>query len=343
MPLISEIKFDEITIAEKHTNGYNYEHCKSGLWSIYNVIKRIMNASHPRVSECLLMIGANAVFENDDLISLVYNGKTNKKYRRNMPAAQYLFELEKYGFALNGIVLSSKEESKNKLSIKDINQFSISYNSGDFNDVIFGLKLFSDVCVKQASPLACFLAGDIRVAFSDAHKSYAPPADELFCFLPEAQKKAAFAIHNKLEELGCTRELEGENAVKYKRAKNKGPKNKGLVFATIWAGKRLWFLPESEKEQKVVFKFNLRNIGKYADYLKKCTELVRKSILEADDCWLADSKTGKCGNGQNCGGVGFEYNEKTYIKCTRYFCMFKDLSERAVENYIELIELEDRE
>ena len=89
-----------------------------------------------------------------------------------------------------------------------------------------------------------------------------------------------------------------------------------------------------------MFKLNLRNIGKYADYLNECTELVRKSVLETDDCWLADSKTGKCGNGQNCGGVVFEYKEKTYIKCTRYFCMFKDLSERAIENYIKLIDME---
>ena len=135
--------------------------------------------------------------------------------------------------------------------------------------------------------------------------------------------------------MGCVRELEGENAVKYKHAKHKGQ-----VVATIWAGDRLWFLPESEKEQKVIFKINLRNIGKYTDYLNECTEMVRKSIIETNFCDLADSKTGKCGNGQKCGGVIFNYQNKTYVKCTRYFCMFKDLSEQAVKNYIKLLELE---
>ena len=207
----------------------------------------------------------------------------------------------------------------------------------NFNDVIFGLKLFSDICVKQSSPLSCFLAGDIRIASSGAPKLYAPPADELFCLLPEEQKKAAFAIHKKLEEMGCVRELEGESAVKYKHTKHKGQ-----VIATIWAGECLWFLPESEKEQKLVFKFNLRNIRKYIDYLDECTETVQKSILESNLCGLAESQTGRCGDGRNCGGVVFRYKEKTYVKCTRYFCMFKDLSERAIENYIRLLELEDK-
>ena len=102
----------------------------------------------------------------------------------------------------------------------------------------------------------------------------------------------------------------------------------------------MWFLSESEKEQKVVIKLNLRNIGKYADYLDECTEAIQKSICNADSCGLADSNTGKCGNGQSCGGIAFSHHDKTYVKCTRYFCMFKDLSEQAIKNYIHLLELE---
>ena len=127
-----------------------------------------------------------------------------------MPAVHYLFDLEKFGFAFYDIITSKEETSKNKLSIKDIKQFSISYNSGDFSE-------------------------------------------------------------------------------------------------------------------------------------NECTETIRKSIYETDSCGLADSKTGKCGNGQNCGGVVFKHKDKKYIKCTRYFCTFKDLSEQAIENYIKLIELENNE
>ena len=339
MPFIPEISFDDINIAEKHAEGHHAQRCKTGLWSIYNIIKKIAARACPRqVTECLLMIGANAAFEDDGMASLVYRGKTSRTYKRGMPAAHYLFELENFGFAFSDIVTLSEETNKSKMSMKNIAQFSVSYASDDFSDVMFGLKLFSDICVKQASPLACFLAGDIRIAFSDAAKTYAPPVDELFCMLPEAQKQAAYAVHHQLEALGCIRELEGENAVKYKHAKHQGQ-----VIATLWAGERLWFLPESEQAQKVVFKFNLRHIGTYADYLDECTEAVRKAILETGACELAASKTGKCGNGQRCGGVVFTYEEKTYVKCTRYFCMFKDVSEAATQNYIKLLALEDAE
>jgi len=338
MPLIPKINIDDITVAEKYIGGYGHERCKVGLWSIYNIIKKIAENSCPRhVTESLLTIGINAKFENDDMTSLVYSGRTSKKYRRGMPSSYYLFELEKFGFIIYDIVTSKEETNRNKLPIKDIKQFSISYTSSDFSDVIFGLKLFSAICEKLSSPLACFLAGDIRVAYVDSPQFYVPPVDELLHILSEEQKKAALAIHNKLEEMGCVRELEGESAVKYKHTKHKGQ-----VVATMWVGERLWFLPESEKEQKVVFKFNLRNIGQYAEYLDECTESIRKSIFATDNCGH-NKKTDRCENGQrNCDGVIFGYQGKKYKKCTRYFCTFKDLSERAIDNYLKLIELENQ-
>jgi len=335
MPLIPNIEIDDITIAEKHTSGFNLERCEIGLWSIYNVIKKIANNACPRqVTECLLMIGANAKFENNGMMSLVYSGKTSKKYKRGMPGAQYLFELENFGFVFYNIdTLEEGTPNKRKLSVKNIKQFYVSYNLGDFRDVIFGLKLFSDICIKQSSPLSCFLAGDIRVAFEDAPKLYAPPADELFYPLPNEQKKAAFVIHDKLVAMGCVRELEGEHAVKYK--------HKGQMIATIWAGERIWFLPEIEQKQKLVFKFNLCNIGQYTAYLDECTEEIRKSIVGVDNCGH-NKKNERCANGQkNCDGVIFEYQGKKYKKCTRYFCIFKDLSEQAIFNYVMLITLEN--
>jgi len=68
-----------------------------------------------------------------------------------------------------------------------------------------------------------------------------------------------------------------------------------------------------------------------------------KTELEIAINALDECSKGKCGNGQSCGGVVFKYKDKTYIKCTRYFCMFKDLSKRAIENYIKLIEFENNE
>ena len=51
------------------------------------------------------------------------------------------------------------------------------------NNVKFGLKLFSDICLEYKGD--CFKTGDIRVAFGSASKFYAPPADEIFYVLTE--------------------------------------------------------------------------------------------------------------------------------------------------------------
>jgi hypothetical protein len=112
MPKIPEIEFKDVTIAEKYTDHYDYEQCRKGLWSIYNIIKRIRENrenkedkekkenTDSKVLECLYMIGVNAKFDDKESI-LIYTGKTNKKYKRNMPAIKYLFELENYGFIIN--------------------------------------------------------------------------------------------------------------------------------------------------------------------------------------------------------------------------------------------------
>jgi hypothetical protein len=343
MPKVPDIKFDDITIAENYLGGYKKERCKVGLWNIYNVIKKIISdysndlplhysnsdqdTGYAKVLECLYMIGVNAKPEDNTMTSLVYNGKTNKNYKRNMPNTKYLFQLEKYGFLINNIVTLKNNIPKNKLAVKDIVQFSLYYSKDDFNNVIFGLKLFSDICMKQTGD--CFYSADIRVAFIDAPKLYAPPADEIFYFLPEDQKNAAYTIHSKLKKLECIPNLEREYMTRYLH-----PKSKGKTFATIYASESLYSIPlEFQTKQKVVFKLNLRNIGKYTDYLSECTESIRQTIFGTEDCGACKKK---------CGGVVFTYQNKTYIKCPWHIFRFYDLSKNAIENYVKLLEMEDK-
>lgn len=329
MPKIPELGLDDISIADEHIGGHDYRRCITGLWNVYNVIKHIIHncPDSAKLLECLYMIGANSKFEDTDMMSLVYSGKTNKRYKRNMPATKYLFGLEKYGFVFNNLITSKEETLKNKLSVKDIAQFTLSYNEGDFPDVIFGLKLFSDICIMQQGDY--FYKGDIRIAFTGAPKLYTPSVDEIFYILPEDQKKVAYEIHNKLMEIGCIRNLEREYMTKYIH-----PRNKGQVLATIFAAEHLYFLPESDTDQKLSFKFNLRNINKYSDYLSECTKSVQQSIISAEDCGMCNRR---------CGGVVFTYQGNTYAKCVTHIFRFHDLSEKAVENYIKLLELEENE
>ena len=325
MPKIPEIAFDEITIAQKHAAGYDYQRCIRGLWSVHNVIKKISidNPDSEKALECLYFLGVHAVLD-DSALSLVYNGKTNKKYKRGLPSAKYLFQLEKYGFAFTNIQTPQKDTPKSKLAVKNIEQITLSYVLEDVSDCIFGLKLFCSICVEQSGD--CFYSADIRVAFANAPKLYAPPVDEVFYFLPQEQKRVAYAIHEQLEALGCIRNLERTYMTKYMH-----PQKKGEAFATIYAAEDLYFLPEAEKWQKLIFKFNLRNIGKYSDYLAQCTDLVRQSIVETMDCYACKKA---------CGGVRFALDGVQYAKCPFYAFRFDDLSEASVENYMQLLNLE---
>jgi hypothetical protein len=329
MPKIPDIKYDEITVTKKYTGGYQYERCKSGLWVIYNIIKKMASAgSDIKLLECLLNIGVNAKFTDDNMDTLIYTGKTNKKYKRPMPAVKYLFALENFGFAFTDLVMLKSDIPRNKLAVKDIVQYNFSYAGGDtLNDVIFGLKLFSDICLTQTGD--CFYTGDIRVAFENAPKLYAPPVDEVFYFLPAEQKDAAYAVHDKLEKIGCIRNLEREYMTRYKH-----PKYKNRTFATIYASEQLYFLPDFEQNRKLAFQLNLRNIGKYSDYLAECAESVRDAVINTTDCY---------GCSKACGGVKFKYNNTNYAKCPWYVFKFNDLSKKAIDNYIRLIELEDNE
>jgi hypothetical protein len=329
MPKIPEIEFCDIKVAENHIDGYDYERCKNGLWSIYNVIKKInLNCSDSiKVLECLYFLGVHSVFENNNMASLVYTGKTNKKYKRGLPSTKYLFQLEKYGFDFTNIKTLRKDIKKDKLAVKDIIQINLSYIAEDCSDVILGLKLFSDICVEKLGD--CFYYGDIRVAFIDALPLYAPPVEEVFYFLPEEQKRVAYRVHEQLEKWGCVRNLEREYMTKYMH-----PKTKRQVFATIFASEDLYFLPESEKWRKLIFKFNLRNIGKYSDYLTKCTDLVRRSILETTDCYACKKA---------CGGIQFGLSGVEYSKCPFFAFKFDDLTEEAVEDYLKLLALEINE
>ncbi len=329
MPKIPQILFEDITIKASYTGGHNQNRCINSLWSIHNVIKTIIlnePDNHAKILECLYTIGVNAKFEDDNLTSLVYSGKTNKKYKRNMPSTKYLFMLEKYGFVFYDLITSKQDIPRNKLNAKDIIRFRFTYKE-EFQDAIFGLKLFSEICLEQIGD--CFYVGDIRVAYENAPKLYAPPIEEVFYFLPEEQQKIAYAIHNKLIQIGCTRNLEREYMTKYMH-----PKAKGKVFATIYAAEDLYFLSEADKHQKLTFKLNLRNISKYENFLHDCKQSVQQSIVETENCYSCNKK---------CGGIEFSFKGTYFKKCPFYSFKFYDLSESAIESYVNLIELESNE
>lgn len=328
MPMVPDIKKEDISIALKYTREYDEARCVEALWSIYNLLKSFKTEG----LHCLYSIGVLGEFENGDLsyLSVDYQKKDVKKSAW-FSSPKGLFSLEKNGFYIFDLELKDCNKPKNKLTQKDIISFKFSYPGGMGDDnLLLGLKLFALACGSiKGDP---FNVGDIRVMYKDAPKMYAPPVEEIFYTLTENEKQAAYKIHEKLESLGCARNLEREHTMRYYHLK---AKNKPL--ATIYPITQFWFFNPEQKNaeepegKELAIKLNLRNIGAYASCLSECTSKIQQAIINTADCYSCKKA---------CGGVQFEFNGIKYAKCPWYVFRFNDFTEHAVDNYINLLELE---
>ncbi len=316
MPMIPDIKKSDISIDEKYVKGFDKERCAKALWLCYNFIKENSTEIEGLYSICAL-----GEFINDDLSALKIDyQRKDTKIGAFLPSPKKLFLLEKLGFSFTELQLVDANKPKSKLTGKDILELRFSYSNN--TELLFGLKLFATACGKfKGTP---FGTGDIRIMFKDAPKKYSPPIEEIFYELPKEQRQSADIIHEKLEALGCTR-----NMTEYFH-----PKTKSKPFATIYTHIGFWFFEDVPDGPGLALKLNLRNIGNYVEYLSECTESIRESVLKTPNC-----------NGckKACGGVRFQFDNVKYAKCPWYVFRFNDFSEKAVENYIQLIEFEDNE
>lgn len=328
MPMIPQIAKQDITINEKLRMGFANKDCIEGLWSICNLIGRIARLKGdkpetPKILSYLYCIGYFGCFENDDFTVLsVDAGKKDVKAGAFFPKPTYLFELEEFGFKIFDLELADEDKPRNKLTIKDVLRFRISFKGDEY--ALLGLKLFAEACGKITGDP--FDVGDIRVMFEGASRLYAPPVDEIFYVLEDAQKKIFLPVHERLTELGCERNLERAYMMRYVH-----PKSKGKTFATMYLVYQPWFSVSGEKVEYQI-KLNLRNIAAYTDYLKQCTRSIQKAVKYTADC-------GGCKKA--CGGVSFEFDGKYYVKCPTHIFRFSDFSDRALENYLALINLEN--
>ena len=307
------IEKNDISISEKYTQGYDETRCEAALWEIYNFIKN----NNSRLG-CLYSIGILGKFEED--LSSVYVDYKSKdtKARAWFSNPKNLFSLEDNGFYICEMELMTPTKPKNKLTGKDVLNFRVSFPQN--NDLLLGLKLFSSVCGKLGG--IPFDKADIRIMYKNASKLYAPPLNEVYYFLHDEHTALVRKFNSKLEEVGCERNLEREYMTRYIH-----PKSKGKTFATIYAIKR-------GSENEIELKLNLRNISKYTSYLDECTDSIKRSVIETEECHNCKKA---------CDGVSFKYNKIEYCKCPWHIFRFKDFSEQAIHNYAKLIELEDSE
>jgi len=148
-----EIKFDDIVITNEHLSGYDRDRSINALWSAYDIIKKIReNSTSDQASvniRELYMFCKFASFSNSDMTALVYEQGGGRSKMWFSPT--FKRDLEKNGFVFSDYVWHDGIEPKKNPSLNQVKQFIMSYSDEDFDDVILGMKLFSDIRAKETN------------------------------------------------------------------------------------------------------------------------------------------------------------------------------------------------
>ena len=178
---MENIKYEDITIADEHLNGQDYDRCKNALWSIHNIFNKIKNNSTPQCESAnifaLHIISSLASFKDENMDSIVFSFPESAIKIRYADTVKK--DLEQNGFVFSDYVFADGEKPKKNPNLNKVQQFTFSYNGEDFKDVIFGLKFLRDICAKypQGKDFGIygkgasifFDNGDISIAFKNAN------------------------------------------------------------------------------------------------------------------------------------------------------------------------------
>jgi hypothetical protein len=305
-----EINFADIDIADEHLDGHDRERCRAALWSIYNVIKKAKTISKENWDwpETKLNVLYKLGREKDVKISA-----TNKK------------DLTKCGFTV---------------SVKD-GKTSLVYREKDFDDVIFGLKLFTSICAKYIDggfAEKFFHYGDISIAFKNAdikvnEKNLLEAiaydmgikgtlSDEVFDAVSEADKAFIFAYDAEMNKLGYDfgNRLWGASSYSEVAYSKTGTKSKNMVSRV-----RI-----NHADGKIILRFYISgaDISKKHEYIENAPEHIRKAwIFEGKDCKRCNTA---------CSPKKYTLDGRDFIKCVHYTGTVKDPVIAYLPDYIAL-------
>jgi len=329
-----EIKYDNITIADKYLNGYDYDRVKNAIWSIHHMVEKIKkNSTHLQWGynnlHFLYEFSQRASFKDDEMTVLVLPlGETFNTLSTTKK------DLPKCGFNLS---------NKN-------NQFALSYKHSDFSDVIFGLKFFVDVCTKHASEKYAetfFNSGDISIVFKDAdiqkkekaiqdEKDYANTtvgalSGNRFPFLSDANKAFIIAFDKKMNDCGYNY---GSNTSWMPTA---GGQGKGvIVYAKSGAKNRSPFARVHIYENDtLMLRMYFKDIDKHRTYIENAPQHIKNAfVFEGGNC----NKVDGVGCVQGCKSMKlYTINGTKYVKCCHAPGHFYHLSVEQLSDYMALL------
>jgi len=320
------INFNEINIAEQHLNGQVRDRCTAALWSIYNVLKKAKTVSmehwhwNDTKLNILYKLGKQAVFSDaENKVLALDESDINIK-------ASVKKDLTKCGFTVGN---------------KD-GKITLSYRGKDFDDVIFGLKLFIDICEKSFSAETAeniFHYGDISIAFENADIKAKEQeinniiahdvglkgtlSEPVFNVISDTDRAFIYAFDEKMNELGYDfgNRLWGASSYSEVAYSKTGTKSKNMIS-------RLKIIHDNGK---ITLRFYIPNadINKKHAYIENAPEHIRKAwIFEGHNCTGCNS---------SCSPKKYTLDGREFLKCVHYAGTFNNPNMACLTDYIALV------
>jgi len=327
MKSTAEIKYDDIIIADAHLNGHDHDFCKNALWGICNVIKKAKKVSTEHWDwttklNDLYALSSQMVFWDEDMKTLVLYesdikiSATNKK------------DLTKCGFTVG------KKDGKTALS----------YREKDFSDVIFGLKLFVDICVSTCGDFAehIFHYGDISIVFEGADVNAkieevqniiaydrglkGTLSEDMFDVISAVDRAFIHAYDEKMNELGYDfgNRLWGASDYTEIAYVKTGVKSKN-IFSRI----KIIHI-----DGKIQLRLYFNNVDNHREHIENAPQYIKNVFaFEGGDC--RGASCGFCPSG----GKIYTIDGKEYYKCMYCLGVIENPSVERLADYIALFML----
>jgi len=356
--------FEDIVIADDHLNGYDYDRCKNALWSIHNVIGKIKSNSTPELVHATLynlyLVGKLAAFKDSSMDALIFaeyeKVKICGRLQKVRFSSTFKINIEKSGFVFSDFIFADGDEPVKNPSLNKVRQFTFSYNGDDFTDVIFGLKLFAEICDKYptwkhaggSNAGIFFPNGDISIAFKGADmkkkeqeyiagrkiKMCDMLLEDRFNIISGDAKAFILAFDEAMNGLGydygdriggnvdSPDRWDGKFQVVYTKT---GAGTRAAVFARLY----IW-------EDRMTLRLYFTDIDKHRAYIENAPAHIKNAFaFEGGDCRTASGEEA-CGGGCQMMKV-YTIDGQWYSKCCHSMAHFADPSVQKLPDYMALL------
>jgi len=336
-----EIKCEDITIANEYLNGNDEGRCKAALWAAYNILRKIeiihFESRKNANINLLYDICKSGIFKDENKTALVFDVKNEI---RHAPVLKK--DLEKYRFVFDDFIFPEEIKLSKNPNLSKVKQFTLTHESNDYADVIFGLKLFVDIIRGNpdvVNPEIYFRNGDISITFATTDvKQRMVEQNET---KSEKEKDVKWILAT--DKCKIISDTDKEFIITFNEHMNKMGYDYGgkLGLGDGWGGKFQFIYTKTGTkarsavariyvwEDKIKLRLFFTNIDKHRTYIENAPPHIKDAfVFKGGDCKLC--------NANFCTGKKYTIDGNEYFKCNHSMAYFYNPSVEMLSDYMAL-------